>query len=152
MKELHGTAAQVVPAPFEECLTLLRAVDGYPGWCPEVVRDVKVLERDARGQPIRARTKLHVSRGPLVKDFDLVMAIVVEPLGTVKLARVASDQSPNRFDVTWRLRDGEGTRIELFLNATLTVSRFLPVGGIGNAIAERFVAAAGRALSADPPG
>jgi hypothetical protein len=150
VKEFHGSATRVVAAPFEACLTLVRAVDGYPVWCPEMVREVEVLQRDARGHAITARTKLHVARGPLVKDFDLVMAIVLEPPGTVKLTRVASEQSANRFDVTWRLRDTDGTRIELLLYASLGVSRFLPVGGVGDAIADRFVAAASTALGADP--
>jgi Polyketide cyclase / dehydrase and lipid transport len=69
MKKLHGTATEVVAAPLDQCLALLEAVDRYPTWYPEVVRDVEVLDRDPSGQPTRARTKLHVSRGPLVKDF-----------------------------------------------------------------------------------
>ena len=152
MKELGGTAARHVAAPVETCLALVRAVDGYPRWCPDLVRDVEVLERGPDGQPITARTKLHVARGPIVKDFDLLMAVVVEPPGTVRLSKVASAHSSNRFDVTWRLRDADGTRIELALRADLDLPRFLPVGGIGDAIAEDFVDAAGRALGADRVG
>lgn len=151
MKEFHGTATQVVAAPVEDCLSLLRAVDGYPTWFPEMVRDVEVLQRDASDQPTRARTKLHVARGPLVHDFDLLMAIAVEPPGTVKLSKVTSDRSPSRFDVTWSLQAAESTRIELNLSATLSVSERVPVGDIGNAIAEQFVAAASRALASDTP-
>jgi hypothetical protein len=39
MKELDGTAMAAVPAPVEECLAVLEAVDRYPAWYPEVVRD-----------------------------------------------------------------------------------------------------------------
>jgi ribosome-associated toxin RatA of RatAB toxin-antitoxin module len=151
LKEFHGTATQVVAAPVEDCLSLLRAVDGYPTWFPEMVRDVEVLQRDASDQPTRARTKLHVARGPLVHDFDLLMAIAVEPPGTVKLSKVTSDRSPSRFDVTWSLQAAESTRIELNLSATLSVSELVPVGDIGNAIAEQFVVAASRALASDTP-
>jgi hypothetical protein len=130
---------------------LLRAVDGYPTWFPEMVRDVEVLQRDAADQLTRARTTLHVARGPLVHDFDLVMAIAVEPPGTVKLSKVTSDGSPSRFDVTWSLRAAQSTRIELNLSTTLPVSGLVPVGDLGNAIAEQFVAAASRALASDTP-
>ena len=126
-------------------------MDGYPTWFPEMVRDVEVLQRDAADQPTRARTTLHVARGPLVHDFDLVMAIAVEPPGTVKLSKVTSDRSPSRFDVTWSLQAAESTRIELDLSATLSVSELVPVGDLGNAIAEQFVAAASRALASDTP-
>ena len=130
---------------------MLRAVDGYPTWFPEMVRDVEVLQRDAADQPTGARTTLHVARGPLVHDFDLVMAIAVEPPGTVKLSKVTSDRSPSRFDVTWSLQAAESTRIELDLSATLSVSELVPVGDLGHAIAEQFVAAASRALASDTP-
>ena len=126
-------------------------MDGYPTWFPEMVRDVEVLQRDASDQPTRAQTKLHVARGPLVHDFDLLMAIAVEPPGTVKLSKVTNDRSPSRFDVTWSLQAAESTRIELNLSATLSVSERVPVGDIGNAIAEQFVAAASRALASDTP-
>ena len=147
MKELNGTATAVVGAPIEECLALLEAVDRYRAWYPEVVRSVDVLDRDPSGQPTKARTRLHVSHGALVKDFDLVLAVVVQPPGTVKLTKVASGSSEQQFDVTWRLQEGKGTRIELYLDANLNVPRFLPLGGIGNAMAEGFVAAASRALA-----
>jgi ribosome-associated toxin RatA of RatAB toxin-antitoxin module len=146
MKKLHGTATEVVAAPLDECLALLEAVDRYPSWYPEVVRDVEVLDRDPSGQPTRVRTKLHVSRGPLVKDFDLILAVVIEPPATVKLTRPTNDPSEQELDVTWCLQDGEGTRIELYLDANLRVPRFLPVSGIGDSMAQGFVAAARRAL------
>jgi Polyketide cyclase / dehydrase and lipid transport len=147
MKQLHGTATQVVAAPLDECLALLKAVDRYPAWYPEVVREVEILDRDPSGQPTRARTKLHVSRGPLVRDFDLILAIVIELPATVKLTMPTTDPSQQQFGVMWRLQDGEGTRIELYLDANLRVRRFLPVGGIGNSMAKGFVAAACRALA-----
>jgi hypothetical protein len=139
-----------VGAPIETCLALLAAVDRYPIWHPTVVQAVDVLDRDVDGKPIKARTRLHVSRGAIVKDFNLVMAITVERPSTVKLTRVASGGSDQRFDVTWRLSDGldYGTRIELNLLAQLNVPRFVPLGGIGDTLASGFVAAASETLAA----
>ena len=144
MKELRGSAATLVPAPLAQCLALVEAVDGYPAWYPEVVRAVDVLERDARGLPSRAQTKLHVSAGPMTKDFDLLMAVTVEPPATVKLTKVGGNA---KFDVIWRVTDGENTRIELQLDANLDVPRFVPLGDVGNSVAQGFVSAASAELA-----
>ncbi|HXD64765.1 MAG TPA: SRPBCC family protein [Solirubrobacteraceae bacterium] len=144
MKELRGTASTLVPAPLDQCLALVEAVDGYPDWYPEVVRAVDVVERDARGLPSRAQTKLHVSVGPVTKDFDLLMAVTVEPPSTVKLAKVGGAA---KFDVIWRLTEGEQTRIALDLDASLDVPRFLPLGDVGNSVAQGFISAASTELA-----
>ncbi len=151
MKDLRGRAATVVPAPRGACLALLEAVDRYPAWYPAVVRQVEVLERDADGAPVRAHTKLHVSRGAIVKDFDLIMAVTIDRPSTIALAKVGA--SEQRFDVTWHLSDDprDGTQIALDLFATLNVPRFLPVGGIGDSLAHGFVRAAGDALASGDP-
>ncbi len=65
----------------------------------------------------------------------------------MKLSKVKSEGSDQEFDVVWRLRKDKGTRIELDLHANLDVSRFLPLGGVGDSLAEGFVAAAADALS-----
>src|SRR5512142_1819976 len=109
LKDLHGTATQTAPAPIGECLALLQAVDRYPDWYPDAVREVVVLERDGAGQPSRARANLHLSWGPVVKDFDLVLAIDVDAPGTVRLSRVSDRPSANTFDVIWRLRERAAT-------------------------------------------
>ncbi len=149
MKDLHGIARTVVAAPVDACLALLEAVDGYPAWYPSVVHEVVVLDRDDRGVATRAHTKLHVSVGAFVKDFNLVLAIVVQRPSTVTLTKVTNDHSEQRFDVTWNLRDsgGERTSIELALQASLNVPRFIPVGGIGNSLARGFVTAASDKLA-----
>ncbi len=132
-----------MPASPAQCLALVEAVDGYPDWYPEVVRSVEVLERDARGLPTRAQTKLHVSVGPMTKDFDVLMAVTTEPPGTVKLAKVGGAA---KFDVVWRLSDGESTRLALELDASLDVPRFLPLGDVGNSVAQGFISAASAEL------
>ena len=139
MKELRGTATALVPVPLAECLALVQAVDEYPDWYPDVVRSVDVLERDANGVPSRARTKLHVSFGPLAKDFDLLMRVTLKPPATVKFAKIGGDA---KFDVTWRLHDGADTRLAIELDANVDAPRFVPLGGIGDSVASGFVAAA----------
>ena len=143
MKELRGTATALVPAPLAQCLALVRAVDQYPAWYPDVVRTVDVLDRDAGGLPSRARTELHVSVGPLTKDFDLLMAVTFRPPGTVKLVKVGGAA---KFDVTWRLYDGDKTRLTLELDANLDAPHFLPLGGIGDSVAQGFISAASAEL------
>lgn len=147
MKELHGAASAAVDAPADACIALFEAVDKYPEWHPDVVQEVKVLERADDGHPTRVHTKLHLARGPLVKDFNLVLSVASDGSRQVKLTKVRDrDSGPERFDVAWRVQDAGGTRIELELGASLDVPRFLPVGGVGDAMAEGFVAAAVKAL------
>jgi hypothetical protein len=148
MKELHGTASSAVAAPIERCFELLAAVEGYPSWYSDVVRDAAVLERDQEGRPVKARARLHVAAGPLVRDFDLLLAVSTVLPTLVRLARIPHDASDHeQFDVTWRLEDRGDTRIQLALDATLSVPRLLPIGGIGDSMADGFVRAAARALA-----
>jgi ribosome-associated toxin RatA of RatAB toxin-antitoxin module len=148
MKELHGSASAVVPASAEACVQLLRDVDAYPRWYPEVVKEAEVLARGEDGQPTKARAALHVAVGPLTRDFNLVLAITVRPGELVKLARQPHGASDHeRFEVTWRLApEGAGTRIRLQLDANLSVPRLLPIGSIGETIAQGFIDAATKAL------
>ena len=150
MKELRGSATGVAAVPVDDCVRFFRAVDRYPTWHPEVVRKVEVLERDAEDEPTRAQAVLHVAVGPLVKDFNLLLAITLPDPLTVKLARVPhGPEDDERFDVTWRLKQaGTQTQIRLEVKASLSVPRLVPVGGIGDGLAEGFVAAATRAIAA----
>jgi len=129
-------------------MSLLVAVDQYPNWYPAVVKSVEVLERGDRGRPTKARTKLHVERGPIVKDFDLLMDVQVDPNGTVKLSRVPHDgRDAEKFDVRWRVSGSGPSQIHLDLSADLNVPRFLPLGDVGNSLASGFVEAATKALT-----
>jgi ribosome-associated toxin RatA of RatAB toxin-antitoxin module len=148
MKELRGTASASVDVPPEEALSLLEAVDAYPTWFPQVVKSVEVLERPDEGPPTRVRAKLHFSQGPIARDFDLVMAVTVERPTTVRLTRIPNEPGDaERFEVTWNLAPDNPTRISLALVANLDVPRFLPVGGIGDSLAQGFVTAAVNRLS-----
>jgi Polyketide cyclase / dehydrase and lipid transport len=147
VKELTGSASATTGATFEQCMALLEAIDDYPVWHPTVVKEAEVLERDAEGHPTKARCKLHVERGPLTRDFNLVMAVSVDPSGTIKLSRIPHEPTDReRFDVTWRVERGNSTRIRLDLAANLDVPRFMPLGGVGDSLAEGLVSSATRAL------
>jgi hypothetical protein len=147
MKELTGSASATTAASSEACLALLAAVDRYPDWYPDVVRSVEVLERDAQGQPTKARTLLHVQHGPITHDFELAMEVRHDPPGAVRLRRIPHHgRDSERFDVNWFVRATQPTEIRLDLAANLDVPRFLPLGGIGDSMAGGFVSAATRAL------
>ena len=147
MKELNGSAYSAVDATPEACIALLEAVGGYPDWHPDVVKEVEVLASND-GHPTRVRAKLHVARGPLVKDFNLVMSVASDRRRQVKLTKVQDAHSgPEQFEVTWLVEDTGPTLIRLDLSASLDVPRFLPVGGVGDGLAEGFVGAAVKELS-----
>jgi ribosome-associated toxin RatA of RatAB toxin-antitoxin module len=150
MKELHGTATQSVNAPIDRCYALLVAVEDYPRWHPDVVRSAEVLERRPDGNPARAHADLHVAVGPLTKDFNLTLMIQLAPPASVTLTRVPHDSSDQeRFRVSWTLAaaPGGGTEISLALDANLSVPRLVPLGGIGDGLADGFVASAARELA-----
>jgi Polyketide cyclase / dehydrase and lipid transport len=147
VKDLYGQATETTAAPVDDCFALLAAVDRYPLWYPDVVREVDVLGRGAEGQPTAVRAKFRVAYGPLVHDFDLVLAVTLAEPMSVRLARVGGSQ---RFELTWHVREGGHTQIELDLYAKLRVPRVLPLEGVGNTVAERFVVAAKTALASGP--
>jgi ribosome-associated toxin RatA of RatAB toxin-antitoxin module len=146
MRELHGTASTEVTAPVENCLALLTAVDSYPDWYPDGVREVDVLERDG-GRPTKVRAVLHVEVAGFDRDFDLTMSVDADPKGRVALTKVRADSSDPPFDVVWRVSDDGGTLIELDLTTELPVPRLMPLGGVGDSIARSFVSAARDALA-----
>jgi ribosome-associated toxin RatA of RatAB toxin-antitoxin module len=147
MKELRGSARTSVPATPERAVALFEAVDDYPSWYPDVVQEVTVLAREEDGRPSRVQTTLHVAKGPVTKDFHLVLAVVSDRRSEVKLSRIKQPGSGSEeFEATWHVTGSAGTEIGLDLVASLDVPRFLPVGGIGDAMAEGFVAAAANQL------
>ena len=148
MKELTGSASGTTSATPEQAMALLEDIDRYPTWDPEVIKEAEVLERDPQGHPTKARCKLHVERGPLTRDFNLIMSVLVDPSGTIKLTRIPNEPGDaERFDVTWRVGGGPSTRIGLDLAALLSVSRLVPLGGVGDSLAQGLVSAARRALA-----
>ena len=137
-------------APLEECFVLLAAVDRYPEWCPDVVRQVDVLDRDAAGEPRRARMTIHVEWGAIVRDFQLFLAVAIEPPRAVTLRRATDHPTNQAFTANWLLAPADTTRITLELDAELRIPAYFPTDGIADKIAQAFVAAASRAVSAPP--
>ncbi len=147
MKHLHGDAEASVKVPIADCLRFLSALEGYPNWYPDVVREVEVLETGKRGLPLRAETKLHLSWGPVSRDLDLLLAVQVQKPGLVQLSHVPRGPSSGAsFDATWRLEEHAGTQLELELDATMPVPGLVPLGGVGDAFADGFMEAAVRGL------
>ena len=93
------------------------------------------------------RMTMHIARGGFVREFNLFLAIVIEPPGSVRLTRVTDHPTNQEFNATWTLRPAASTRIALELDAKLRVPWYIRAGGIGDAIAEASVGAACRRLS-----
>lgn len=143
VKHLHGTAQAAVGVPIDECLAFLVALEAYPSWYPDVVREVEVVESGDDGLPLRADTSLHLSYGPVSRDLDLLLAVRVRRPGLVQLTHVPrGPASGASFDATWRLEDRAGTHLELELDATMPVPRLVPLGRVGDAFAAGFMQAA----------
>jgi ribosome-associated toxin RatA of RatAB toxin-antitoxin module len=146
-RQFYGEAADLTAASLEDSFALVAAVDRYPRWCPDNVRDVEVLDRHAGGQPSSVRMRMHISRGAISRDFDLFLAIVVDTPETVKLTRFTDHPTNQEFRATWRLSQAGGTRIALEIDARLRVPIYVPAHGIPDTIAEGFVTAACRELA-----
>lgn len=148
MKSIDGRASASVHAGAEECFALLAAIHRYPAWTGELVREVQVLEWDGTDQPASARVTLHVARSPLVKDFELVVSVQATPIESVLLTRVPNEASDREeLEIHWRLHPDGGTRIEVSFHAvTPRVPSFVPLGGVGDEIADTLLHAAVKAL------
>lgn len=150
MKELRGSAESSVDASSRACFELAAAVDRYPIWNP-AIRNVEVLESNADGRPTRVRTVVNVAAGPISRDFDLVMAVEFSGREAVSLSRVPHEPGdPEKFEVVWRIAE-DPTSLQIELTATLEVPRLMPVGGIGDRLAQEFIADAKRELERSSP-
>lgn len=154
MKEIQGRASASVDARQEDCFSLLAAIDRYPEWNGELVREVQVLESDREGRPSTARAVLHVAQSPFGKGFELIVAARPEPPGRVHITRVPNEASDReRLDLVWRLHRNEPTTlIELDFRALVSfLPGFLPLGGVGDQIAQALVDAAASAVDSVRP-
>ncbi|HZU60923.1 MAG TPA: SRPBCC family protein [Solirubrobacteraceae bacterium] len=143
MKELRGQAAGPVSASGSECFALLLAIERYPAWYPDVVRRAEVTQRDSEGQPSQARATVHLGIGPVRRDFELNLQVTTVPERLVRLSRVPHAPSdPEQFVVAWQIDSGPSTRLAVELRASLEVPRLLPLQGIGESVAQGFLAAA----------
>lgn len=148
MKELQGRATGRLDVPREECFALLSSVERYPDWF-EFVHEVELLERERRGKPGRARAALHIPQSPFGTDFELLMAVRTRRPALITLTRVPEGpEDPDRLKLIWRMRDDGSTHLELEFDAAASfVPGFLPVGGVGEAIAQAGIEAAMDALT-----
>jgi ribosome-associated toxin RatA of RatAB toxin-antitoxin module len=151
VKEIHGSASGIVRATPERCFSLLAAVDRYRDWNAELVRELEVLERHRDDKPTRVRAVIHVKQSPFMKNFELTVAVRAEPPHAIFITRIPNEPSdPEALELAWRVAPrsaGGATRIGLQFNAVASfIPGFLPLGGIGNLIAERLLDAATTAL------
>lgn len=155
MKTVSAQAEAISHAGIPEVAHLLRAVDAYPRWAGEVVREAIVLARDEAGQPLRVEATLRVQLGPLPLDLELTLAISSERAESVTLTRLPNDPGDEeRFVAVWRLDEGPArrTRIGLSIEASIDVPRLVPLGDLGDKLARRLAdAAAAAADAASPP-
>lgn len=147
VKDLRGSARTASRAPRERWFDLARAVESYPDWYPEGVREVEVLEEGGDG-PVRVRARLYASVGPISRDFELEMHVEARAPDRVRLSRVTTDPSQQTFEVTWSFAEAAATDVEILLEASLNVPRLLPVDGLGDQMARGFIDAASRKLKA----
>lgn len=151
MKRLSGQAEGVSHASASDVAHLLRAVDEYPSWGTDLVREVVVLERDDAGYPQTLQATLRVPIGPIPMSFHLTLAVSAELPDCVKLTRLPNDPDDEEtFVALWRLDENQtpGTTIRLDIEADLDVPRFVPIGDIGDKLAKGFLDAAAAAADA----
>jgi Polyketide cyclase / dehydrase and lipid transport len=151
MRDLRASGEAVVDVPPARCLELLSDIDGYARWYPDVVRQASVTERDRAGRPTAALVVLRLGVGPLTGTFPLLMRVAVGRAG-VDLQRVPHEPSDREhFRVTWEVEAAQPTRLRLAIQASLELPRLVPLGGIGETLAQGFVEAARRELAGTSP-
>lgn len=79
MKHLDGRAQASVQAPIADCYALLEAVERYPSWCGEFIREASRVERGGDGRPVRAHVVVYVAQSPFAKRFEFDATIRAEP-------------------------------------------------------------------------
>lgn len=148
MKDMSATASGRTDASVDDAFGLVADFESYPRWFPEGVKSVRVLERGPDGHPTRLQTLLHTSSGPIRRDFDMQMTATLRRLELVELRRVPNENGdPEEMTVTWHLTDGPQTVLAVDLRARLDLPGFMPVGGLAQGMANRFLQAALRHLS-----
>lgn len=147
MKDLAASASGRTHASLDAVYGLLSDFESYPHWFPEGVKSIQVLERAPNGLPSRLRTRLHTTSGPIQRDFDMEMTTTVRERELVELRRVPNENRDREdMTVSWRLTAGPQTLLAVDLRARLDLPGFLPVGGLAQGMADRFLQAALRRL------
>jgi hypothetical protein len=149
MKVLDGRAGALVEAPIATCYSLLEAVERYPSWCGEFIREVASIERGGDGRPVRAHVVVYVAQSPFGKRFEFDARIRTDPPRAVDLSRLPTSPSDrDRFSLSWSLSEGERTHIGLEFSAAVSfLPSVVPMPGVGDLIAGTLLDAATRELS-----
>ena len=101
MKHLDGRAGAVMQAPIGTCFSLLEAVERYPSWCGEFIREVSSVERGDDGRPVRAHVVVYVAQSPFGKRFEFDATIRTEPPRRLNLSRLpGSPDDRDRFSLS----------------------------------------------------
>ncbi len=126
----------------------MAAIERYPGWCGEYVREVTDIERDDDGRAGRAHVRVHVAQSPFAKDYEFDAAIRIDPPRGVQLSRLPIGISDlERLSLSWSLMEGEGTRIGLEFSASVSfLPGLVPLPGVGDLIARTLLDSAVRSL------
>jgi ribosome-associated toxin RatA of RatAB toxin-antitoxin module len=148
VKELQGSASAEIELPAAVCFALVASIDRYPGWF-EVIRTVEVLKRKRNGVASLARVELHIPQSPFGTEFELVMSIETERPGAVQFTKLPAGPSDrDRLELSWRMRENGATEIEFEFDAAVSfVPSYLPVGSVGDAIAQAILGAATTAFA-----
>jgi hypothetical protein len=151
MKAIRGFASALVRTPTRECFSLLAAVDRYREWNRELVRELDVLDRGPDQLPSRVRAVIAIRRSPLIQSIELTASVRADPPKAIYMTRIPNEPSDREeLDLVWRLRPDDsasGTWIELEFAAVASfIPGLMPLGGVGNRIAERLVGSATEAL------
>lgn len=149
MKHLDGRAGVVVTPPIATCFSLLEAVERYPRWCGEFIREVSSVERGDDGRPVQAHVVVHVAQSPFGKRFEFDARIRTEPPRAVDLSRLPSSADDrDRFSLSWSLAaEGDRTHVGLEFSAAVSfLPSVLPLPGVGDLIAGALLDAAAREL------
>ncbi|HWD64689.1 MAG TPA: SRPBCC family protein [Solirubrobacteraceae bacterium] len=148
MKDLAASASGRTHASVDDAYGLLSDFESYPDWFPEGVKSIQVLERYPDGHASRLQARLHTSSGPVQRDFDMEMTTTLRATELVELKRVAHEKRDREeMVVSWRLNSGPQTLVAVDLRAKLDLPGFLPVGGLAQGMADRFLQAALRRLN-----
>lgn len=142
---MAGTTVRASPA---DCLAVVGDVEGYPSWYPALIRRVQLIPPAHPGGPPVVQATLHGRLGPVERDFTLLLEVSRSQDGRmVRLSRLAhEDSDPERVELVWRIGDSDPAELSIEVSACLDVPRWLPLQGVGDTVAEGFLAAARQAL------
>ena len=101
MKAIDGRASATVRAPPADGFPLLAAVDRYPEWNGDLVREVTVPERGDAQRPVAAQLAIHLAFGG---HFSVRVSVRADPERAIRLARMPP--TDRRTGPRWKSTEG----------------------------------------------